>query len=89
MHTPLPWKQLANEIIGPHGDVIATVTGGEGCRFIDDEDNIECSANMRLLLAAPELLAALCEIMSWEENEQMTWAGRARAAIAKAKGKTL
>jgi mevalonate kinase len=33
-----------------------------------------------------ELLEALKEIMSWEENEQMTWAQKARAAIAKATG---
>jgi hypothetical protein len=32
----------------------------------------------------PELLEVLKEIMSWEENEQMRWAQKARAVIAKA-----
>jgi hypothetical protein len=34
-----------------------------------------------------ELLAVMKEIMSWEENEQMTWGQKARAAIAKGEAK--
>jgi len=34
-----------------------------------------------------ELLAVMKEIMSWEENEQMTWGQKARAAIAKGETK--
>jgi hypothetical protein len=41
----------------------------------------------RLHAVNQELLEALKEIMSWEENDQMTWAPKARSAIAKAKGK--
>lgn len=40
----------------------------------------------RLNAAAPDLLEALIEIMSWEDNDRMTWADKARAAIAKATG---
>jgi len=56
-HTPGPWSLLANEVISKSGDVIADVTGGEGNRFIDDEDNLECLANAHLITAAPDLLA--------------------------------
>jgi hypothetical protein len=58
-HTPGPWQQVANEIIGGHGDLIADVTGGEGNRFVDEEDNIECLANAQLIAVAPDLLAVL------------------------------
>ena len=34
-----------------------------------------------------ELLAVMKEIMSWEENEQMAWGQKARAAIAKGEAK--
>lgn len=40
----------------------------------------------RLDAANKALLEALKEIMSWEENDRMTWSPKARAAIAKAEG---
>lgn len=33
-----------------------------------------------------ELVEVLREIMSWEENEEMVWAERAKAALRKAQG---
>jgi len=33
-----------------------------------------------------ELVEALKDILSWEENEEMTWYPKARAALAKAAG---
>jgi hypothetical protein len=33
-----------------------------------------------------ELVGALKDILSWEENEEMTWYPKARAALAKATG---
>jgi hypothetical protein len=33
-----------------------------------------------------ELVEALKDILSWEENEEMTWYPKARAALAKATG---
>jgi len=41
----------------------------------------------RLHEANQELLTVMKEIMSWEENEQMTWGQKARAAIAKGEAK--
>jgi hypothetical protein len=38
----------------------------------------------RLHAVNAELLEALKEIMSWEENDEMTWAPKARTAISKA-----
>ncbi len=44
----------------------------------------EAAAELRRLHEVnQELLAVMKEIMSWEENEQMTWGQKARAAIAK------
>ena len=50
-------------------------------------DAEEVAAELRRLHAVnAELLEALKEIMSWEENDEMTWGPVARAAIAKAEG---
>ena len=40
----------------------------------------------RLYALNAELVEVLREIMSWEENEEMVWAERAKGAIAKAQG---
>ena len=48
----------------------------------------EAAAELRRLHELnQELLAVMEEIMSWEENEQMTWGQKARAAIAKGETK--
>lgn len=54
-----------------------------------DTDEVECM-NMgddqilvkRLLAVIYQTRDVLKEIMSWEENEQMTWANKARQSIA-------
>lgn len=58
-HTPGPWLNEFGSILGGKGHYIASVTGGDGNRFVDEEDNVECAANARLIAAAPELLEAL------------------------------
>lgn len=85
-HTPGPWEVFHHSI----------GTGVTSTKAFDVSDVAHCSgfnsrrtrdeelANARLIAAAPELLEVLKEIMSWEENEQMRWAQKARAAIAKA-----
>jgi hypothetical protein len=94
-HTPGPWSLLANEVISKSGDVIADVTGGEGNRFIDDEDNAECQANAHLIAAAPDLLAALeyaLEFLTANDDGEEDVVNRiasAKAAIAKAKNSSV
>lgn len=61
-HTPGPWKLIANEVIAASGDVIADVVGGEGCRFVEDDQNVECLANANLIATAPDMLTALQDI---------------------------
>ena len=49
----------------------------------------EAVAELRRLDAlVGELVEVLSEIMSWEENEEMVWAEKANAALAKAKEQT-
>ena len=83
-HTPGPWYFLPDRNgrlqVGPS----INYTVAEMC--VTPLEGQE--ANARLIATAPELLEALQEIMSWEENEQMTWAQKARAAITKATGET-
>lgn len=40
----------------------------------------------RLIAAAPLMLEVLQEIMSWEENAQMSWGPKAQDALKKARG---
>jgi hypothetical protein len=52
-----------------------------------DALDISTAAELRRLDAVnAELLEVLIEIMSWEENDRMTWSPKVRAAIAKAEG---
>jgi hypothetical protein len=47
----------------------------------------EAAAELRRLHEVnAELVEALKDILSWEENEEMTWYPKARAALAKAAG---
>ena len=45
--------------------------------------------NIRLMALAPEMLELLKEIMSWEENVEMTWGPKALEIIARAKGENV
>jgi hypothetical protein len=84
-HTDGPWlavnlmddkdERKAFMVEGPNGDDIASM---------ESKDGDEAEANSLLMAAAPELLAALkhCVI------ERSEWLDEARAAIAKAEGRS-
>ena len=86
-HTPRPWTLTAHPCLpignihhGPHqpGEVSVCAVSLRG--------NGTDEANARLLVAAPDLLAALRGIVDWKDAE-CTWGdaiAAARAAIAKA-----
>lgn len=80
-HVPGPWRigDAGNTVFGPKTDrpspqTIATLS------VIDHE------ANGRLIAAAPDLLAALKEIISDESNGLLAVPAAARAAILRAEG---
>jgi hypothetical protein len=86
-HTPGPWRMRTERSIDR-----GTAYGIETCeadwkrtRSVVPPLYIN-EADARLIAAAPDMLEALEEVMSCEENEQMRWAQKARAAIAKARG---
>jgi hypothetical protein len=101
-HTPGPWKFNQPYIVkansdpnGSCGDSVIAITSNtvSHVRFAADVASFEDAANVRLISAAPELLAA-CEAL-WTAQSRLagnlpTWfnfaADQARAAIAKAKG---
>ena len=81
-HTPGPWT-VDHDAVSHNGAHIAFAIGHDG-----DDYATQC-ANARLVAAAPDLLAALQEILDAEEGVGETDRPhmiRARAAIAKATG---
>ena len=91
-HTPGPWW------LAPHandgGNIRAAIGSVASVHF--RESNAEHEANIRLIVAAPDLLAELRYIANanpreWHEETRsdfQAWAqNRARAAIAKAEGR--
>jgi hypothetical protein len=96
-HTPGPWRLRG-------GAVRSEANGWEVCRPYETDAPTglrECSANARLIAAAPDLLAALRPLAVWAENERRmhlshdeeneaaymgALADAARAAIEKATG---
>lgn len=83
-HTPGPWKLSgANTVHGADCVVAFVGTADEEVRRFSGERQ---SADARLIAAAPDLLAALEELLPYLEDCRMD-AG-ARGAIAKAKGET-
>lgn len=62
-HTPGPWSALVDEIQSADGHTVAIVTGGDGATYYDSDINAECAANMRLLVAAPNLLRIAEKLM--------------------------
>jgi len=105
-HTPGPWT-IDHERIGPWGEPVALLcdshapesgTVVEWPRFGEVVDDAENEANARLIASAPDLLAALMQLMEWEGDEPGTYTDpdtQDRAivvwqdafdAIAKAKG---
>lgn len=107
-HTPGPWTilhdpsthagRIRSRFIGPQAysddpskaPAIASI-------WQDGKGADECNANERLIAAAPDLLAALRDLVDemgltlhvtgWDGSTTLRSLGRARAAIAKAEGK--
>ena len=75
-HTPGPWAQNGNLIEGPDGETVAYVTAYNTM-------TPRQKANARLIAAAPELLAALENVMA---NPTTFSFEPIRAAIASVKG---
>ena len=91
-HTPGPWqvtidcganviraaeKEVRDGVIAyMFSDCVASTWGGVN------------EANARLIAAAPDLLAALIDVVGDDESLQNPWRVAARAAIAKATGET-
>ena len=76
-HTPGPWT-IDHERIGPPGEPVALLcdshapesgTVVEWPRFGEVVDDTENEANARLIASAPDLLAALMQIMDFEGGE--------------------
>ena len=83
-HTPGPWRYAPGEIVyGPSGETVAS------CRFVTNFKDTNV-ANMRLVAAAPDLLAALKAMMNRygdkSEHPFCDASISARAAIVKAEG---
>ena len=82
-HTPGPWRLMNSdkEVYGAFED------DGRGWRVADLAwSTTNWRANARLIAAAPELLAALEEMMYYDDGGHR--GDKARAAIAKAKGES-
>ena len=84
-HTPGPWRtfiwnEFAGEAVINH--VIVITDNKDIARFSRATD--EVMANARLIAAAPELLAALQELVAVVGHDHLT--AEARAAITKATG---
>lgn len=92
-HTPGPWAATPCLDVGRYGPpwtirvdkqtVVASLIGAALHRGAETAE-----ANARLIAAAPDLLAALKELLPmWESGIREPWVERARAAIAKAEGR--
>ena len=84
-HTPLPWTTSQNLILDAKGDEIAHVSY---------EQSGYVQANLRLMVAAPELFEALDAALTWWHDnpkniyrKELVWLEPARQALAKARGK--
>jgi len=90
------WKGLLDHLIIVEGECMEE-NYGKGCGANDSDE--ECNAGIRkayaqlvkvqpVLMAAPDLLASLKELMPmWECGIKEAWVERARAAINKAEGR--
>jgi hypothetical protein len=101
-HTPGPWKTALREgltsvSIRANGYSLAAVWGKKGAHRPTVESIAEGRANARLMTAAPDMLAALRNIVAWEDSdtasgENIDYEGWtkvtaiARTVIAKATG---
>jgi hypothetical protein len=93
-HTPGPWIVNGYEIVQQDCDStfppLTKICNGHGNLNMETID-----ANARLLAAAPELLAALKELVHYDEGSSAQGSfgyealGRCKSAIAKAEGVTM
>lgn len=60
-HTPGPWEADGELIMSTQGIAVATVLYPDDFPCLEDAEGVEaeCTANARLIAAAPDLLAAL------------------------------
>lgn len=99
-HTPGPWKIVDDELLGPDDQGIASlhIYTHEDFPCAEDEQeeevNAESAANARLIIAAPELLAAChdadcaCTVRDRNSGHLVgCWMPAMQEAIAKATGK--
>ena len=92
-HTPAPWG--FSSIDDTHIGICTTDKDGNWLHLADIDDLSECEinvpdadvrmANARLMIAAPDLLAALVEVVRISDRKHDAWVA-AHAAIAKARG---
>lgn len=100
VHTPGPWDIRDATIWGPKGEEVATVSDERGplhrvngeIRKVGPKSIAIAEANLRLLAAAPTMLAALRDCIAalesdTETNQQAAALLNAQAAVAKAEGK--
>lgn len=80
-HTSGPWRVIENA----HIDAIQVMAPSDGDRVCTVTSRSESAANGRLIAAAPELLAALQNILT-ANPDLAEVADEARTAIAKATG---
>lgn len=81
-HTPGPWRvgmKPGPIIYGTRGEQVADLTA----QFVPDD---ETRGNVRLITAAPELLACLLDVLDADGDLDVMDFDRYRAAIAKATG---
>lgn len=89
MYTSGPWK-AKDQGEGPRGKSLGIcISGGNGLPvfFLPRGKPEEGMANALLVAAAPDLLEALKGILTITDRNHVVWE-KARAAIAKAEGKT-
>ena len=81
-HTPGPWKRLgASDILGADGVVTASAKGWL------DRKHPECHANAALIAAAPELLGALEDAVTYLHRDSESMFRRSlMELIARARG---
>ena len=101
-HTPGPWRSDSPYVSAPSGEhrkIVADCDqyfSDDECEYLSDD---ECLANVRLIAAAPELLAALRVVMEHVDDlhgvdrgalahPSWHWFKAARAAIATARGES-
>lgn len=96
-HTPGPWEVRLQPHEAPH--IVAPWIEGENDQWQSGEDTI-CKletlsddgkpelGNAFLIAAAPELFAALVELVGWQSTAPQAVINEVNAAIAKARGLT-